>query len=168
MMESIQKKLSRIRAPRVQITYDVEVGGAKEKKELPMVVGILADLSGDSVVAKPKVKDRTFIEVDGENFDDVMAAIRPRAELTVPNEVGGQGNLSVELDFTSIDDFAPLSIVKQVPELKALYEARTRLADLLIKLDGNEDLDILLQQVLGSPDTVKLLQSEVGTSEAQA
>jgi type VI secretion system protein ImpB len=168
MMESIQKKLSRIRAPRVQITYDVEVGGAKEKKELPMVVGIVADLSGDSLVPKPKVKDRAFIEIDGENFDDVMAAIRPRVKLSVANEISGNGNMEVELEFLSNQDFDPLSIVKQVPDLKDLYEARTRLADLLIKLDGNEDLDILLQQVLGSPDTVKLLQSEVGGSEGQA
>ncbi len=168
MAESTQKRLSRIRAPRVQITYDVEIGGAKERKELPMVVGILADLSGDSEVPKPKVKDRPFIEIDGENFDDVMAAIRPRAQLTVPNEISGGGNMAVVLDFHSIEDFDPLAIVKQVPQLNALYEARTRLADLLIKLDGNEELDILLQQVLGSPDTVKLLQAEVSTADGQS
>ena len=129
MAESIQHRLSRIRPPRVQITYDVEIGNAIEKKELPFVVGVLADLSGKPAKPKPKVSDRKFVEIDRDNFNEVMSKIKPRLAFRVPNTLGGDGgdNLNVELEFENIDDFRPEQLVKQVPALKKLFEARQKL-----------------------------------------
>jgi type VI secretion system protein ImpB len=149
MSESTQKKLGRVRPPRVHITYDVETGGAIEKKELPFVVGIMADLSGRRDPERPlaKVKDRKFVEIDRDNFNDVMGGIAPRVAFQVPNVLQNDG-----ATFTEIDDFDPVAVLKQVPVLNNLYDARQRLNDLLTKLDGNDELDKLLADVLGSTE----------------
>jgi type VI secretion system protein ImpB len=147
MKESTQHKLDRVRPPRVQITYDLELAGAVQRKSLPLVVGILADLSGhrESDDSVARLKDRKFVEIDRDNFNEVMAKAGPRLALSVPNAVAGEGSLQVELKFGEIDDFEPLRIVKQVEVLSRLYEQRVRLADLLIKLDGNDDLEKALK-----------------------
>src|SRR5215813_12254638 len=139
MPESLQHKLDRVRPPRVQITYDVEVGGAIQKKELPCVVGIMADLCGKPTEAPAPLKERKFVEIDRDNFNDVLASISPRLALQVENKLSKSGgNQSVELSFRHIDDFNPLNVIQQVESLKKLYEVRQRLSDLLTKLDGNE------------------------------
>lgn len=149
MAESIQHKLDRIRPPRVQITYDVEIGGAIEKKELPLIVGILADLSGQSVSPPKKLRERRFVEIDRDNFDDVLASIAPRLAMQVENRLTNDGSkFNVELNFNKFDDFSPLDIIDQIKPLQRLFTARQRLRDLLTKLDGNDDLDALLQQVV--------------------
>ena len=159
MPESTQHKLDRIRPPRVQITYDVEIGGAIQKKELPFLVGILADLSGQPAEALPKLKERKFVEIDRDNFNDVMASIAPRVTAAVDNKLTGDGKTNVELNFHNIDDFSPVSIIRQVESLRKLYEARQRLSDLLAKLDGNDTLDSLLREVAGNQEGLKQLQA---------
>lgn len=161
MPESTQKKLSRIRPPRVQITYDVEIGDAIQMKELPFVVGILADLSGKPAQALPRLKDRKFVEIDRDNFNDVLAAAAPRLALRVDNRLGGKGDdkLNVELAFRNIDDFNPVSVVKQIEPLRKMFEARQRLMDLLAKLDGNDRLDALLQEIVDNPESQKALKT---------
>jgi type VI secretion system protein ImpB len=155
--------LSRVRPPRVQTTYDVEIGGAIEKKELPFIVGIMADLSGKPAVALPKVKDRKFVEIDRDNFNDVLASAKPRLALRVANRLkpGAEEQLNVELSFRHADDFAPVAVVKQVPALNRLFEARQRLRDLLTKLDGNDELDALLREVLESTEAQGKLREQL-------
>lgn len=138
MAESTQHKLDRVRPPRVQITYDVEVGDAIEMKELPFVVGVMADLSGDRDPEKSMkvLKERKFTEIDRDNFNDIMADITPRAAMRVENRLGGgeeaeDSSLSVALDFKNIEDFEPINIIKQVEPMRKLYEARTKLSDLI-------------------------------------
>ncbi|ODT84876.1 MAG: type VI secretion system-associated protein [Nitrosomonadales bacterium SCN 54-20] len=160
MSESTQHKLDRIRPPRVQITYDVEIGDAIEKKELPLVVGILADLSGKPVSPPPKVRDRRFVEIDRDNFDEILASIAPRLTLQVDNALQKDGSkFSIELNFKSFDDFSPINIVQQVASLSRLYEARLRLRDLLTKLDGNDDLDQLLQDIVNNTQELQGIRS---------
>ena len=160
MSESTQHKLDRIRSPRVQITYDVEIGDAIEKKELPLVVGILADLSGKPVSPPPKVRDRRFVEIDRDNFDDILASIAPHLVIQVDNALQKDGNkLNIELNFKSFDDFSPINIVQQVAPLRRLYEARLRLRDLLTKLDGNDDLDQLLQDIVNNTQELQEIRS---------
>jgi type VI secretion system protein ImpB len=160
MPESTQHKLDRIRPPRVQITYDVEIGGAIQKKELPLVVGILADLSGKPDTPLPKLKDRKFVEIDRDNFNDILKATAPRLTLRVDNKLANDGTkLNVELRFQHMDDFGPLAVVKRVKPLNALLEARGKLNDLLAKLDGNDDLDITLQKMLQDKDAMKQIQA---------
>ncbi|TBU95645.1 type VI secretion system contractile sheath small subunit [Phytopseudomonas dryadis] len=160
MAESTQHKLDRVRPPRVQITYDVEIGDAIEKKELPLVVGILADLSGKPDVPLAKLGERRFIEIDRDNFNDVLGSIAPRAAVQVDNTISGDDSkLNVELRFNHIDDFDPVNIVNQVTPLRRLYEARQRLRDLLTKLDGNDDLDQLLQDVVANTEGLKEIRS---------
>jgi type VI secretion system protein ImpB len=164
MPESTQHKLDRIRSPRVQITYDVEIGGAIQKKELPLVVGVLADLSGKPDKPLPKLKERKFVSIDRDNFNDVMASSTPRLAVQVPNKLSKAGGfLNTELRFNSMEDFEPLSIVKQVPAMKKLLEARGRLNDLLGKLDGNDDLDAKLQEIVANTESLKKIKSEGGT-----
>lgn len=167
MPESTQHKLNRVRPPRVQITYDVEAGDSIQMKELPFVGGILADLSGHPEQPLPKLKERKFVEIDHDNFNDVMAAMNPRLALQVDNKLNNEGNrFHIELKFSNMDDFNPVNLLKQVEPLKNLYEARQRLSDLLTKLDGNDDLDKLIQDVVASTESMQELKSQVGSSEA--
>ena len=160
MAESTQHTLDRIRPPRVQITYDVEIGGAFEKKEIPFVVGVMADLSGMPEAPLPKLKDRKFVEIDRDNFSDVMASISPHLVFRVPNKVANDGSaMGVELRFKTIDDFGPLSLIDQVPALKKMFEVRSKLNDLVSKLDGNDALDEKLQELLKQPDALKQLKA---------
>jgi type VI secretion system protein ImpB len=168
MAESTQHKLSRVRPPRVQITYDVEIGNAIEKKELPFIVGIMADLSGKPAEPLPLLKDRKFVEVDRDNYQDVLAAISPRVAFRVPDKLKKDSTdaLNVELRFRHLDDFGPVEVLKQIPQLRRLYEARCRLRDLLTKLDGNDDLDQLLSQVIKSTDDQAALKSQLAAAPA--
>ena len=159
--ESIQKRLQRVRPPRVQLTYDVEIGDAIEQKELPFAMGVLGDFSGNPINAQPKLKDKKFVSVDLDNFDEVMSAMAPRAVYRVPNKLTDKaGEFAVELNFNSIDDFRPESIVQQVEPLKKLLEARTKLADLRNKLAGNEVLEDILNDVLRSTEKLEMLGKE--------
>ena len=173
MAESTQHKLDRVRPPRVQITYDVETGGAIEKKSLPLVVGILADLSGKPAEAPPVLKKRKFVQIDRDNFNEVMKAAKPRLELKVPNKLSEDGgDLPVEISYAKmletaqkgedppagLDMFSPIHIIRQVEPLRELLEARKRLDDLLTKLDGNDELDRLLQDVLKSTEKLQQLK----------
>ena len=169
MAESTQHKLDRIRPPRVQITYDVEIGDAIEMKELPFVVGIMADLAGKPAEALPRIKDRKFVEIDRDNFNDVMASIGPRLALRVDNKLVEEedSKLNAELNFKHIDDFEPINVVKQVEPLRKLFEARQRLNDLIAKLDGNDDLDSLLQEVVENTDSLKELKDATASSEGE-
>jgi type VI secretion system ImpB/VipA family protein len=161
MPESTQHKLDRVRPPRVQITYDVEIGDASQKKELPFIVGVLADLAGQPATAPAKIKDRKFVEIDRDNFNDVLASIGPRAVLRVDNKLTNDGSkINVELKFAHMDDFNPTNVVKQVEPLRKLLEARQRLTDLLGKLDGNDKLDELLQSVVANSDGLKELKAQ--------
>jgi type VI secretion system protein ImpB len=163
MAESTQHKLDRVRPPRVQITYDVEIGNAIEKKELPFIVGVLADLSGKPEKALPKLKDRKFVEIDRDNFNDVLASIRPRLTFQVNNALAGDGSkLNVELKFSNMEDFDVVNVLKQIEPMRKLYDARQRLSDLLTKLDGNDDLDGLLSGVIASTDEQKKLKDALG------
>ncbi|WP_019304314.1 type VI secretion system contractile sheath small subunit [Xanthomonas oryzae] len=159
--ESIQKRLQKIRPPRVQLTYDVEKGDAIEQKELPFVVGVLGDFSGNPEQPLAKVKDRKFVNVDLENFDEVMEGMAPRAVYRVPNKISDAGGeFGVELKFKSIDDFRPEAVADQVEPLRKLLESRTKLADLRNKLAGNEKLEDLLTDVLNNTEQLKKLGRE--------
>ncbi|MDV9031216.1 type VI secretion system contractile sheath small subunit [Pseudomonas sp. RAC1] len=156
--ESIQKRLQKIRPPRVQLTYDVEKGDAIEQKELPFVVGVMGDFSGNPEQPLPKVKDRKFVNVDLDNFDEVMEGVAPRAVYRVPNKISDEGGeFGVELKFNSIDDFRPEAVVQQIEPLRRLLESRTKLADLRNKLAGNEKLEDLLTDVLNNTEQLKKL-----------
>jgi len=168
MSNSLQKWVGRNRPPRVQITYDVEIGDAIEKRELPMVVGLLADLSGQPAEPLPKLKERRFVEIDRDNFDEIMGKIAPRLDLSVPDTLKGDGNLKVELNFGKFEDFHPESIVGQVPRLAKLLEARQQLRDLLAKLDGNDELDSLLEHVVQNTEELKAVQSAASAGEPAA
>ena len=160
MADSLQKWVGRNRPPRVQITYDVEIGDAIEKKELPFVVGLLSDLSGDQVDAQPKLRDRRFVEIDRDNFNEVMAKISPKVGVKIPDVLKGEGELKIDLEFGKFDDFHPESIVKQVPRLEKLLLARQYLRDLVAKLDGNDELNSVLAEIAASKDEVKKLKTE--------
>ncbi len=168
MAESLQKWMGRNRPPRVQITYDVEIGDAVEKRELPLVVGVLADLAGKPASAPPKMKDRRFVEIDRDNFDEIMAKIAPRLDMSVPDTMKGDGNLKVELNFKQFSDFHPEAIVQQVPRLQKLLQARLELRDLLAKLDGNDDLDGLLANVVKNTDGLKEIRAATADAAAPA
>ncbi len=161
--ESIQHKIDRIRPPRVQITYDVEVGGAMELKELPFVVGVLGDFVGKPEEALPGVKQRKFVEIDRDNFDQVLAGMKPRLAYTTENKLQDDGSkMGVELKFNSIEDFEPDQVVQQVEPLRKLVEARQKLSDLLSKMDGNDKLETLLNDVLANADKQKELSDALG------
>ncbi len=167
MAESTQHKLDRVRPPRVQITYDVEIGNAIEKKELPLVVGILADLSGKPDTPPAKLVERRFVDIDRDNFNEILSSISPRATLQVDNTISGDDSkLNVELRFNSIEDFDPVNLVKQVVPLRRLFEARQRLRDLLTKLDGNDDLDQLLQDVVANTEGLQEIKAARPEAEA--
>ena len=161
--ESLQHKLDRVRSPRVQITYDVEVGDSIEMKDIPFVVGALADLSGKPDEPLPKLKDRKFVEIDRDNFNNVLEAMKPRAAFKVDNKlINDDSKIAVDLRFKSMDDFHPERVVQQVDPLRKLVEARRKLSDLLSKLDGNDRLDELLQDVITNSDSLQQLGKEAG------
>ncbi len=161
--ESTQHKLDRVRAPRVHITYDVEVGDAIEMKEIPFVMGVIGDFAGKPDEPLPRFKDRKFVEIDRDNFDKVLSGMKPRVAFKVDNKLTGDDTkIGVDLRFKSIDDFQPEQVADQVPPLRKLVEARRRLSDLIAKLEGNEKLDQLLQDVIGSTDNLGKLGQEAG------
>jgi type VI secretion system protein ImpB len=161
--EGSQKALGRVRAPRVQITYDLETNGALEKKELPMVVGVLGDFSGKPVEPLPRLKDRKFVSIDKDNFNDVMKGAKPRAQFRVKNTMTEEAKeIPVELTFNSIADFEPEQVVKKVEPLAKLLEARARLSDLRNKIGGNEKLEELLQDVLQNTEKLEAIAREAG------
>lgn len=168
--ESKQHWLDRNRPPRVQITYDVHTDGASEKKEIPFVVGVLSDLSGTSQAPLPKLKDRKFVEIDRDNFNAVMASVKPEVSTTVANKiVGGDKVIKVDLAFSHINDFKPERVVEMFPPLKSLLDARTKLNDLLGKLEGNDELSLVLKQILEGDAQLKAIQDAVKKeAEAQA
>ena len=157
--ESTQQKLSRVRPPRVQITYDVEIGDAIETKELPFVLGVLGDYSGQPKVELPKLKERKFVAVDRDNFDDALKAMAPRLALQVENTLKADDTkLSVELNFNKLEDFEPQQIVDQVDPLRQLLEIRTRLSDLRNKIIGNDKLEELLDQIVRDTDKLEAIK----------
>ena len=166
--ESLQHKLDRVRAPRVQITYDVEIGDAIEMKEIPFVMAVLADLSGKPEEPLPKLKDRKFIEIDRDNFNNVLEGMKPRVAFKVDNKLSGDDTkLAVELRFKSMDDFHPENVANQVVPLRKLVEARQKLSGLLGKLDGNDKLDELLQEVIANTDSLQTLSKETGVDKPE-
>lgn len=166
--ESLQHKLDRVRPPRVHITYDVEIGDAIEMKEIPFVVGVLADLSGKPDEPLPRLKDRKFIEIDRDNFDQVLEGMKPRLAFKVDNKLtGGDTKMAVDLRFKSLDDFHPERVTDQITPLRKLVEARRKLSDLLNKLDGNDKLDELLQDVIASTDSLQQIGKEVGVKKPE-
>jgi type VI secretion system protein ImpB len=166
--ESLQHTLDRVRAPRVQITYDVEIVDSIEMKEIPFVVGVLGDFSGKPDEPLPKLKDRKFIEIDRDNFNKVLEGMKPRVAYRVDNKLTNDGSqIAVDLRFKSMDDFHPERVAEQVPPLRKLVEARKRLSDLLGKLDGNEKLEELLQDVISSTDSLKKLGEEAGVAKPE-
>ncbi len=163
MPDSLQDKLNRVRKPRVHITYDVETGGAEVKKELPFVVGVMGDYSGDNQGAKKALRDRKFVNIDRDNFDEIMEKIDPTLEMKVKDETSDDPDkqVGVQLQFNSIEDFEPQNVVGQVPALKELLDARNRLRDLLSKADRSEELEELLEKVLSDTDKMASLSKEV-------
>ncbi len=169
MPESIQHKLDRVRPPRVHITYDVEIGDAIEMKEIPFVVGVLADLSGKPDQPLPKMKDRKFIEIDRDNFDKVLEGMSPRLAYRVDNKLTDDDTkMAVELKFKSMDDFHPERVADQVEPLRKLVETRQKLSDLLSKMDGNDRLEELLQDVMSSTEKVEQLAKDAGVEKSEA
>ena len=162
--ESVNKKLERVRPPRVHISYDVEVGNAIEKKELPFVMGVLGDFTGQPEEPLARLKERKFVEVTPDNFDDVLASMKPHLAFTVENKLTDDpepGKLGVDLRFRSLDDFAPENVARQVKPLRELLELRTKLADLRGTLQGNEKLDDILKETVGNEDKLKKLKAEM-------
>ncbi len=165
-MSSLAHKLDRVRRPRVQITYDVETNGAMEKKELPFVVGVLADLSGQPSTPQRPLKERKAVMIDRDNFNEVMSRATPRVAMKVQNRLTDEDTkLAVELNFKSMDDFDPARIAEQVPALKKLLEMRLELTQLLSKMEGNDKLDQLLAEVLSNTDKARELARQMGIGE---
>jgi type VI secretion system protein ImpB len=161
--ESIQNKLGRVRPPRVHITYDVEVGDAIQMKEIPFVVGVLSDLSGKPDEPLPQLRDRKFVEIDRDNFDAVLKGMKPRLAYRVDNKLANDDSkLAVELRFNSMEDFEPEQVVNQVEPLRKLAEARKKLSDLMAKMDGNDRLVELMDEVIKNTDALKKLSGEAG------
>ena len=159
MAQSSQKFIARNRAPRVQIEYDVELYGSEKKVQLPFVMGVMADLSGKPTEPLPPVADRKFLEIDVDNFDDRMKSMKPRAAFRVPNTLTGEGELSVDITFESMDDFSPAAIARKVEPLRKLLEARTQLSNLLTYMDGKTGAEELLNKVLADPTLLQALAS---------
>jgi type VI secretion system protein ImpB len=155
--ESSQKAIGRMRPPRVQIEYEVEVNGAEKKVNLPFVMGVMSDLSGQSLEPLPPIVERKFLEFDSETFDARMAAIKPRVAASVPNALTGEGNLGVELTFESMDDFSPAAIARQVEPLRRLLEARTHLSNLLTYMDGKVAAEEMVAKLLADPALMQTL-----------
>jgi type VI secretion system protein ImpB len=166
--ESTQHKLDRVRSPRVQITYDVEVGGAIELKELPFVVGVLGDFTGQPEQPLPKLKDRKFVEVNPDNFDSVLEGMKPHLSFAVENKLSDEPdapNLKVDLHFKSMDDFEPENVARQVKPLKELLDLRTRLSDLRGSLQGNDKLEELLLDAVSNTEKLDKLKKEMSKED---
>ncbi len=166
MAESSQKFIARNRAPRVQIEYDVEIYGAEKKVQLPFVMGVMADLSGKPSDPLPPVGDRKLLEIDVDNFDERMKAMKPRAAFRVPNTLTGEGELPVDITFESIDDFSPDAVARKVEPLRKLLEARTQLSNLLTYMDGKSRAEELVSEMLQNPDLMKTLAAAPKDGEA--
>lgn len=162
---SMQHKLDRVRPPRVHITYDVEIGDAIELKELPFVLGVLGDLTGQPEQPLPRLRDRKFVEVNPDNFDSVLEGMKPHLAFSVENKLSedpNAPNLKVDLKFKSMDDFEPEQVARQVKPLRELLDLRTRLADLRGSLQGNDKLEELLLDAVGNEDKLNKLKTEIG------
>ena len=168
MSASIHQKLARVRKPRVHITYDVETEGAEILRELPFVVGILGDFSGDPTQPLRPLSERKFIQIDRDNFNDVMARMTPGLNLRVANKLADDGSeMAVSLKFNSLDDFEPARVAEQVPALRALLETRNKLRDLMSKVDRSEELESLLEQVLTNESELKNLSQQLGLEKQE-
>ncbi len=166
MAESIHDKLKRVRKPRVHITYDVETNGAVQEKEIPFVMGVMGDYSGDNTENKKTLKDRKFSQIDRDNFNEVMSNVSPQLNMKVENTLESDGSeMSVNLDFNKMEDFEPQNIVEKVDPLKKLMETRNKLRDLLTKADRSDDLEALLEEVLSSTDALARLNDELGSDK---
>ena len=168
MSASIHDKLNRVRKPRVHITYEVETGDAQIKRELPFVMGVLGDFSGDPTSPLRSLSDRKFIQIDRDNFNEVMGRIAPGLKLKVDNTLAGDGSeMAVDLKFNGIEDFEPGRVVEQIPALKALMETRNKLRDLMSKVDRSEDLEALLEKVLQNEGDLKSLSGQLGLAKGE-
>ena len=168
MAESLQHKLDRVRRPRVQVTYDVETGGAMQKTELPFVVGVLADLSGNPKEKLPALKQRKVVSIDRDNFNGVLEKAAPRVALKVDNKLTEEGGkMGVELNFKHIDDFEPARVAEQIPALRQLLEMRRQLVQLSSKMEGNDKLEELLAQIITNPEQANKLAAEMGLTGGQ-
>jgi type VI secretion system protein ImpB len=167
-MASSQKFIARNRAPRVQIEYDVELYGAEKKVQLPFVMGVMSDLAGKSEVAQPGIADRKFLEIDVDNFDSRMKAMKPRVAFAVPNTLTGEGNMSVDLTFESMDDFSPAAIARKVEPLKALLDARNELSNLMTYMDGKPGAEDLLANAIKDPELLKSLAAAPAPADDDA
>jgi type VI secretion system protein ImpB len=163
-----QKFIARNRAPRVQIEYDLEIYGAEKKVNLPFVVGVLSDLSGNPAEALQPVADRKLVEIDAENFDDRLKSMKPRVAFQVPNTLTGQGNLSVDITFESMDDFSPAAVAQKVDALNKLLQARTELSNLLSYMDGKSKAEDLIAKVLKDPALLKTLAEKAKPADEGA
>jgi len=157
---SSQKFIARNRAPRVQIEYDVEVYGAQKKVQIPFVMGVLADLSGDAKEPLPGVDDRKFVNIDVDNFDERMKSMKPRVAISVPNTLTGEGNMQVDITFESMDDFSPAAVARKVDALNKLLEARTQLSNLITYMDGKAGAEDLIAKALNDPALLKSLAEQ--------
>lgn len=166
--ESSQKFIARNRAPRVQIEYDVELYGAEKKIQLPFVMGVMADLSGKPADPLAPVADRKFLEIDVDNFDDRLKAMKPRVALTVPNTLTGEGNLSVDITFESMEDFSPAAVARKVDALNKLLQARNQLSNLLTYMDGKTGAEELIASALKNPELLKALAAAPAPQAAAA
>ncbi|PCJ44960.1 MAG: type VI secretion system contractile sheath small subunit [Moraxellaceae bacterium] len=163
MSDSIHDKLKRVRKPRVHITYDVETNGAVEKKELPFVMGVMGDYSGDNTENKKALRDRKFVQIDRDNFNEALGKVNPKLNMKVENTLSDDDSeISVDLDFKNLGDFDPHRIVEQVDPLKKLMEARNKLRDLMTKVDRSDELESILEDVLQSTDSLNSLKSDLG------
>ena len=157
---SSQKFIARNRAPRVQIEYDVEVYGAQKKVQIPFVMGVLSDLSGDAKDPLPGVDERKFVNIDVDNFDERMKSMKPRVAISVPNTLTGEGNMQVDITFESMDDFSPAAVARKVDALNKLLEARTQLSNLITYMDGKAGAEDLIAKVLNDPALLKSLADQ--------
>ena len=163
MGSSMQHKLDRVRRPRVQVTYDVETGGALQKVELPFVVGVMADLSGNPKEKLPPMKNRKMVNIDRDNFNNVLAKATPRLAMKVDNKLTDEDTrIPVELNFKHIDDFEPAAVARQIAPMRELLEMRDRLTQLMSKMEGNDKLEELLSQVIGNSEQAQALAKELG------
>ncbi|HEY8508507.1 MAG TPA: type VI secretion system contractile sheath small subunit [Steroidobacteraceae bacterium] len=163
---SSQKFIGRNRAPRVQIEYDVELYGAQKKVQIPFVMGVMADLSGDAKDPLPPVEERKFMNIDIDNFDERMKSMKPRVAISVPNTLTGEGNLNVDITFESMEDFSPAAVARKVDALNKLLEARTQLSNLVTYMDGKAGAEELIAKALNDPALLKSLAEKAKSEES--